>query len=136
VTARRRCGTWLLFDRIGGGGNGDVYRCRGTGEAAAGMEAAIKILKRSRAARRDRISRFRNEVDFLVRRGSHPGVLPLLDRSLPDDPSQPSWYVMPLAVPLVTALGASPELPSVVKAIGRIAETLASLAARLSHTAT
>ena len=34
-----------------------------------------------------------------------------------------------LAVPLVTALGPSPELSSVVTAIGRIAETLASLAA-------
>src|SRR5690348_15305470 len=65
VAKGRMCGTWRLFDRIGGGGNGDVYRCRGTSEAADGMEAAVKILKRSKAARRDRIARFRNEVDFL-----------------------------------------------------------------------
>ncbi len=68
VARARMCGTWLLLDRIGGGGNGDVYRSRGTGEATDGMEAAVKILKRSRAARRERISRFRNEVDFLVSR--------------------------------------------------------------------
>jgi len=53
------CGTWLVLDRIGGGGNGDVYRCRGTGQVADGVEAAVKILRRDRAARRDRISRFR-----------------------------------------------------------------------------
>jgi len=125
------CGTWLLLDRIDGqhGGNGDVYRCRDTGGATDGMEAAVKILKRERAHQRDRISRFRNEVDFLLRRGSHPGVLPLLDYALPDDPTKPSWYVMPLAVPLVTALGTSPDLSSVVTAIRRIAKTLASLAA-------
>jgi serine/threonine protein kinase len=123
------CGTWLLLERIGGGGNGDVYHCRGTDEETDGVEAAAKVLKRSRAGRRDRIARFRNEIDFLVRRGSHPGVVPLLGHALPDDPDQPSWYVMPLAVPLVTALGPSPELSNVVTAIGRIAETLASLAA-------
>ncbi len=73
--------------------------------------------------------RFRNEIDFLLRAGGRRGVLPMLDHALPDDPSQPSWYVMPLAVPLVQALGWSPDLPGVVAAVGDIAETLASLAA-------
>lgn len=129
VAKARMCGTWLVLDRIGGGGNGDVYRCSGAVRAGEGMEGAVKILRRDRAARSDRIARFRNEVDFLVRRGNQPGVLPLLDHALPDDPAQPSWYVMPLAVPLVTALGVSPEPSAVVTAIGRIAQTLASLAA-------
>jgi serine/threonine protein kinase len=75
------------------------------------------------------VPRFRNEIDFLLREGGRRGVLPLLDHALPDDPSQPSWYVMPLAVPLAQALGSSPELPAVVPAVGDIAETLASLAA-------
>lgn len=125
----KTCGTWRVLDRIGGGGNGDVYRCAGTVAPRSGLEAAIKILKRGRDARRDRVPRFRNEIDFLLRAGGRRGVLPLLDHALPDDPSQPSWYVMPLAVPLLQALGPSPDLPAVVAAVGDIAETLASLAA-------
>jgi len=114
VAQVRTCGTWRLPDGIGGGGNGDVYRCVGTVAPRSGLEAAIKILKTGRNERRDRVPRFRNEIDFLLRAGGRRAVLPMLDHALPDDPSQRSWYVMPLAVPLVQALGPSPELPGVV----------------------
>jgi hypothetical protein len=118
------------MDRIGGGGNGDVYHCTGTD----GAEAAIKVLKRDRRRRRDRIARFRNEVHFLLSQTDRRGVLPLLDHALPHDPDGASWYVMPVAVPLVAALGTAPELPQVVEAVGHIARTLADLAAEgVSH---
>jgi len=54
-------------------------------------------------------------------------VVPLLDHSLPDDPTEPSWYVMPLAVPLRTALGTGPALSTVVGAIERVGRTLTGL---------
>ena len=127
---KRTYGDWCVLDRIGGGGNGDVYCTK----AADGTEVAIKVLKRDRRRRRDRIARFRNEVRFLLSHGRRSGVLPLLGHSLPDDPAEPSWYVMPLAVPLVEALGTAPELPDVVDAIGHVARALADLAAEgVSH---
>src|SRR5262245_15265036 len=115
-------GDWRVLQRLGGGGNGGVYRCLGADD----REAAIKVLKRERN-RRDRITRFRSEIRFLLSHGQRPGVLPLLDHELPDDPRQPSWYVMPLAVSMTTALGASPPLVRVVEAITKTAETLADL---------
>ncbi|HCU97632.1 MAG TPA: hypothetical protein DHU96_34945 [Actinobacteria bacterium] len=119
------CGDWRILDRIDGGGNGEVYRCQGLD----GTEAAIKILKRGPDRRGDRMPRFRNEIHFLRERRDYPGVLPMLDYALPDDPAQPSWYVMPIVIPLLKALGEAPELPVVVDAIGHIAHTLARLAA-------
>jgi len=121
----RKYGQWRLLDWIDGGGNGDVYRCK----AADGTEAAIKLLKRDSRGRRDRMARFRNEIDFLLSHSDRPGVLPLIDHHLPDDPTQPSWYVMPLAIPMVRALGTSPDLADVVVAVGQIATTLAALTA-------
>lgn len=130
MPGKRIYGDWCVLDRIGGGGNGDVYRCTGTD----GTEAAIKALKRTMSRRRDRIARFRNEVRFLLSHGRRPGVLPLLDHALPDDPAEPSGYVMPVAVPLVEALVTAPELPHVVEAIEHIARTLADLVAEgVSH---
>jgi serine/threonine protein kinase len=129
MTTARTYGDWIARDRLGGGGNGTVYRCEGVGSHNAGLSAAIKIIKRDVVKRRpDRMIRFRNEIEFLLKRGTVPGVLPLLDSALPANPAQPTWYVMPLATPLVKALGARPELAKVVLAVNRIADTLAQLA--------
>jgi serine/threonine protein kinase len=117
-------GHWRLCGKISGGGNGEVYRC----QSPDGTLAAIKILKRGRDRRGDRMPRFRNEIRFLTERKNYPGVLPMLDHALPAETDQPSWYVMPIATPLRKALGQSPQLPAVVDAIGHIAHTLAGLA--------
>lgn len=123
-------GDWRILNKIGSGGNGDVHRCKGTD----GTEAAIKVLRRDRNRHRDRIVRFRNEVRFLISHGCRPGVVPLLDHALPDDPAEPSWYVMPMAVPILEALGATPELSQAVQAVEHIARTLADLVAEgVSH---
>jgi hypothetical protein len=119
------CGTWRILGKINDGGNGDVYHCQGPG----GIRAAIKILRRDHDRRGDRMPRFRNEIRFLTERKNYPGVLPMLDHALPDDPDLPSWYVMPYATPLRKALGQAPDLAVVVDAIARIAHTLANLAA-------
>ncbi|MGH4015914.1 MAG: protein kinase domain-containing protein [Pseudonocardiaceae bacterium] len=126
----RMYGELRTLNWIGGGGNGVVYRC----QKADGTEAAIKVLRRDRDRRRDRIVRFRNEVQFLISQGRRAGVMPLLDHALPDDPGEPSWYVMPLAIPLLKKLGNPAEFPRVVEAVGHIAQTLAELAAEgVSH---
>ena len=119
------CGNWRILGKIDGGGNGDVYHCQGPGD----IPAAIKILRRGNDRRGDRMPRFRNEIRFLTERKNYPGVLPMLDHALPDNPDQPSWYVMPVATPLRKALGQAPDLAGVVDAIARIAHTLANLAA-------
>jgi len=119
------CGEWRVLSKINSGGNGVVYHCQGPD----GAEAAIKVLRRDRDRRDDRMPRFRNEIRFLEERRNYPGVLPMLDYALPDDPAEPSWYVMPIATPLLDALGATPEFSRVVDAIGPLAHTLARLAA-------
>jgi serine/threonine protein kinase len=117
------CGNWRILNKINDGGNGEVHLCQGPDST----QAAIKILKRGRDRRGDRMPRFRTEIRFLTERTNYPGVLPMLDHALPEDPDQPSWYVMPLAIPLLEALGDAPPLSSVVDAIGDIAHTLARL---------
>jgi serine/threonine protein kinase len=119
------CGNWRILNKISGGGNGEVYRCQGPD----GTQAAIKILRRGHDRRGDRMPRFRTEIRFLTERRDYPGVLPMLDHALPEDPGEPSWYVMPLATPLLEALGEAPPLSSVADAIGDIADALARLAA-------
>jgi serine/threonine protein kinase len=54
----------------------------------------------------------------------------MLDYALPDDPAEPSWYVMPIATRLLEVLGKARDFPRVVDAMGHIAETLARLAAQ------
>lgn len=119
------CGNWRILSKINGGGNGDVYRCQGPN----GPLAAIKILKRGHDRRGDRMPRFRNEIRFLIERKDYPGVLPMLDHALPDDPNQPAWYVMPIATPLPEALGQAPQFSTIVGTIEQIARTMANLAA-------
>lgn len=72
--------------------------------------------------------RFRNEIRFLEGRRNYAGVLPMLDYALPQDPAEPSWYVMPIATPILKALGKTPEFFKVVEAMAYIAHTLARLA--------
>ncbi|PWK41666.1 serine/threonine protein kinase [Actinoplanes xinjiangensis] len=108
--------------KIGGGGNGDVYRC-----SDAGSSAAIKVF-RHRNASADRMERFRREIGFLLAAQEFPGILPLIDHSLPGNGGGTAWYVMPLAEPLSEALGSEPTLDLVVTAVVAYASTLRDLA--------
>ena len=51
-------GRWHLLERLGRGGNGEVWRCVGP----SGVEAAIKVLLNQRSS--ERLGRFRNEIGF------------------------------------------------------------------------
>jgi hypothetical protein len=128
IKAGQRYGEWVVTgrERVGGGGNGEVWRV----ETADGRAGAVKVLRAGRSrGSQYRLDRFRDEIGFLVAHPSFPGVLPLLDSHISDSPDEPSWYVMPIAVPIRRALGPDPGPDVVVAAIAEIARTLAALAA-------
>lgn len=117
-------GRWRLIRKIGKGGHADVWLAEGKD----GQPAALKVLRglepRSRTYRR-----FRDEVELMRRLGDLPGVLPLLDASVPEKPSRsnPAWLAMPLATGLREHFGDQADLRAVVGAIAEVAETLAEL---------
>jgi serine/threonine protein kinase len=119
-------GRWRLVDQLGRGGNGEVWRCVGPN----GEYAAIKVLMNQRSP--ERLGRFRNEIAFLLGLGQRPGVVPIVDHDLSG--TGKVWYVMPLAVPIRTALDADAAPMRVVEAVAAISGTLAGLAEEgISH---
>jgi serine/threonine protein kinase/sugar lactone lactonase YvrE len=122
VKREDKFGDWELLRRLGRGGNGEVWRATDP----RGREAALKLLHHKRS---DRRSRFRSEIKFLLEHDPGPGVLPLIDHSLPVDDSEPAWYVMPLARSLEEALRDA-GIDGRVRAIHTISSTLAGLAER------
>lgn len=128
IRAGQRYGQWVVTgqERLGGGGNGQVWRV----ETTYGQSGAIKILSaRGGPEGKYRLGRFRDEIAFLIAHPHFPGILPLLDSRISENLDEPSWYVMPVATPIREALGTDPAPVAVVGAIAEIAATLASLAA-------
>lgn len=84
-------GRWKVVSTISAGGQGDVYRVTdATGELAG--EWALKRLRR-----KDRISRFRQEVEIL-RRLRHDNIITIVDAQLVEDGAdEASFLVMPIA---------------------------------------
>jgi protein kinase-like protein len=113
-------GKWQAVERLGKGGNGEVWRC-----SADGQEAAVKVLHRNKD--RDRIVRFRNEIKFLLSQPERQGIVPLIDHELPDDPGDATWFAMPIAQPIAKALGLLPNPGVVVEAVASISNTLTEL---------
>jgi serine/threonine protein kinase len=118
-----KMGKWTLIEPLGAGGNADVWR----GVDESGREAAIKILKNIRPDS-EPYRRFQREVQVhgeLSTQG-FPGVLSLIDASLPDSPSRrdPAWLATAIAIPIRDALGPEPSLEEVTSAIASVADTL------------
>jgi serine/threonine protein kinase len=119
-----RIGPWIVIDRLGGGGNAWVYKA--TRDESSYV--ALKVLK-SQKPLREPYLRFIREADFLRSASIDDGILPLIDASVPDNPTKedPAWLAMPIAQPMRDALVGEP-LGTVIDAVATIAETLASLA--------
>jgi serine/threonine protein kinase len=121
----RRIDQWIVGRRLGGGGNAAVYRAtrEGTDEPVA-----LKVLW-TQVGGREPYLRFTREVEFLRGLTVDDGVLPLIDASVPDEPTREhlAWLAMPVAKLIREALSGKP-LETVVEAMAKIAETLARLA--------
>jgi len=113
----------MTGEKLGEGGNAEVFLAN-DGQ----REVALKVLK-TRRAESEQYARFRREIELLRRHGDDPGVLPIVDASLPSTPtkSDPPWIAMPRAMPIRDAL-TDASLDMTVSAIATIAETLARLA--------
>jgi serine/threonine protein kinase len=126
IRAGQRFGGWTIEGsaRLGGGGNGQVW----TACTVDGRTGAIKILSQRRGREGTyRLARFKDEISFLIKFPNFPGVLPMLDSHISEDPADPSWYVMPVAIPIRKALGSDPEPMAVIAAMTAIASALSAL---------
>lgn len=84
---------WLLEEKLGAGGNGDVWKAAKAGEPSQ----ALKIL---RNVNKETYERFKIETATLIKLGRMSGIIPLIERYIPDDMSGPTpWFTMPLAIP-------------------------------------
>ena len=119
-------GPWTLLERLGRGGNAEVWKAT----QEEGLPVALKVLH-SFKPHREPYKRFQSEIEILQRLSHHPGIVPLLDYSLPDHPGEDDipWLAMEIATPIRDALGSNPQLDEVVVAIASIAATLSELAA-------
>jgi len=128
--ANERLGSWRLVEPLGPGGNAEVWKAVGNDDVVA-----LKILN-TKNPQSEPFKRFKAEIDILRRLGERPGLVPLIDVSLPEKPTlkNPAWLAMPVATPIRNALGRTPSLELVVEAVADIATTLASLASEgISH---
>lgn len=129
--ANERLGSWSLVEPLGSGGNAEVWKAVSNDDQVV----AVKILN-NKKPQSEPFKRFKAEIDILRRLGERPGLLPLIDVSLPEKPTfkNPAWLAMPVATPIRNALGQTPGLELVVAAVADIATTLASLASEgISH---
>lgn len=113
-------GQWRLEELLGKGGNGEVWRVRRP-------NGEIGALKRVTSPKRERLDRFKREIEFLIDHPDEPGILPIVDHSLEESRA---WYVMPEATLLRAALGRDPDPTVVVSAFSSYASTLARLSGK------
>lgn len=73
-SANRTIGTWSLINRIGQGGNGEVWLC-----SDGVNERAIKILKKVRSKS---LQRFTDETLVLENNNDLSGIVPILEKDL------------------------------------------------------
>ena len=119
-------GPWTLHEQLDRGGNGTVWKATGPD---AETVVALKVLNVTKIEH-ESYKRFVREIGFLRQHQGTPGLLPLLDSHLPDQPSKADrpWLAMPIATPIARSLAGRP-LADVVEAVAAIADTLARLQA-------
>lgn len=82
---------WILEAPLGSGGNGDVWKAKKQG----GTPLAIKIL---RSISDETYERFKLETGILEKLGQTPGIVPLIEKFIPENKSNAiPWFTMPVA---------------------------------------
>lgn len=119
---------WNLISYLGGGGNGEVWRC----DNSKGQGGAIKLIK---ALKPKSYVRFKDEIKVIEDNSDIEGIIPIIDKNLPDklDGTDIPYFVMPIARGAEQALfGKGIEIK--VDAVLEIAYTLRNLHKRsISH---
>lgn len=84
---------WVLEAPLGSGGNGDVWKAAKQGQEPL----AIKIL---RSITDETYERFKIETSTLEKLGNTKGIIPLIEKFIPENKSGPTpWFAMPIATP-------------------------------------
>lgn len=125
IKAGSRFGHWKLIERVGRGGNGFVWKAK----EQDGRLGAIKFLHRRHLSDSGRYQRFKAEIQAMRGCADIPGVLPLLDFSIPDlpTPTEEAWLVSAYATPLSERLKGDETLEAIVRLCASLAETLATM---------
>ena len=79
AAAGAKIGPWTLVQELGSGGNGEVWEATRDGETRA-----LKLLKKLKG---EPLDRFLREVKTQLACTDDPGVLPIVDSYLPEQPS-------------------------------------------------
>lgn len=113
-------GRWKLIEWLGHGGNGQVWLAADE----TGAQVAIKLLLK---VKKIAYARFRAEVAVIEKHQDIPGIVRIIDHSLPDNPDlERPWYTMPVANRAIDKLQhASPA--EIANAFIQIAKTLTAL---------
>src|SRR6266540_32640 len=117
----QRIGPYTLQRLLGTGGNAEVWEAR----PGDGALVAVKVLG-TRKTHSEPYQRFTREVARLRQLGEFAGVLPLLDAHVPSSLSkgERAWLAMPVAEPIIDALGDTSSLHQVVAAMAAVADSL------------
>ena len=112
-------GQWKLRSNLGGGGNGEVWDCTNK----EGNLRAIKLLKKPNIKA---YHRFVDETNIIEKNSDIQGIIPILDKYLPNDLQTTPFYVMPIAEPSEKHLVGG-SINFIIEAIMEVAATLFQL---------
>jgi serine/threonine-protein kinase len=119
---------WTLNTYLGGGGNGEVWKCTDKDD----NEGAIKLMKR---INKKSYGRFLDEISVVDKNSDISGIIPIIDKNLPKnlDKDDIPYFVMPVAIDAREKLRGS-TIEDKVDAVIEIAKTLNELHSRsISH---
>lgn len=120
-------GKWTLDSYLGGGGNGEVWKCL----AEDGSVGAIKLLK---SVNPKSYARFLDETTIIENNSDIAGIVPMVDKYLPENlKGEIPFFVMPVAESAESKLKGK-TIEDKIDAVLQVCETLANLHDRgISH---